>query len=277
MRLKALMAGLAALLLTATAAAQQPGGGGQPRPPAPEPELSTPAIRVEGRAPPVLSAVPPPITAENSWVLYLSDGGRVVVQLRPDQAPGHVARIKQLTRDGFYNGVAFHRVVEGFMAQSGDPTGTGTGGSLLPDLAAEFNALPHLRGSVAMARTQEPNSANSQFYIMFVPRLSMDGKYTVFGRVVSGMQHVDAIQRGQPPATPTRIVRAAIESDNVPPPTAAEIAAAMQPPPTAATPAAPLQLLDVPSLSGIPTRTAPPAPRRGQNAPVPGAAPTPQN
>jgi peptidylprolyl isomerase len=239
-----IVAAAAALLITGAAAAQRPAD----------------------------SSPPPPLAPENAWHLDLSTGGRVTVQLRPDVAPGHVERIRTLTRQGFYDGIVFHRVIEGFMAQAGDPSGTGTGGSTLPDLAAEFNGLPHLRGAVAMARTQEPNSANSQFYIMFVPRLSMDGKYTVFGRVVSGMQHVDAIQRGQPPATPTRIVRAAIESDNVPPPTAAEIAAANQPP-AAATPAAPLQLLDVESLTGRPVRTAPPAPQ----TPPAGASPNPQN
>lgn len=276
MRLKALIAGLAALMLTATAAAAQ---GQPPRRPPPEPQPSTPPILVRERAAPTLAAVAPPLTAENSWILYLSDGGRVVVQLRPDQAPHHVERIKALTRQGFYNGIVFHRVIEGFMAQGGDPTGTGSGQSPLPDLAAEFNALPHLRGTVAMARTEDPNSANSQFYIMFVPRLSMDGKYTVFGRVVSGMEHVDQIQRGQPPASPTRIVRAAIGSDNVAPPTAEEIAAASRPPAGAAQPAAPLQILEVPSLTGTPARQPPvrrPAPQPAPQTPPAGASPAPQ-
>lgn len=255
MRFKTFVAGMAALMLTATAAAAQ----GQPRRPPAEPEPSTPPIRVTERVRPLMSAAVPPLTAENSWVLYLSDGGRVVVQLRPDQAPNHVERIKTLTRQGFYNGISFHRVIEGFMAQGGDPTGIGTGDSELPDLAAEFNELPHLRGTVAMARTEDPNSANSQFYIMFVPRMMMDGKYTVFGRVVSGMEHVDRIQRGQPPAAPTRIVRAGIGSDNPPPPTAEEIAAAMRPPATAASAPAPLQLIDVPSLTGTPSPPARPA------------------
>ena len=130
---------------------------------------------------------PPALEPENTLYLDLTSGGRVTIQLRPDVAPNHVARIKELTRKGFYNGLAFHRVIEGFMAQAGDPKGDGTGGSDLPDLTAEFNGLPHTRGALAMARTMEPNSANSQFYIMFVPRLAMDGKYTVFGRVVAGM------------------------------------------------------------------------------------------
>ena len=169
---------------------------------------------------------PPPLEAENTLLLDLSTGGRVTIQLRPDVAPLHVARIKELTRRGFYNGLVFHRVVDGFMAQTGDPKGDGSGGSDLPDLAAEFNSLPHARGALAMARTQDPNSANSQFYIMLVARLAMDGKYSVFGRVVAGMNHVDALNRGEPPLQPSRIVRASIAADNVPPPTPAELAAA---------------------------------------------------
>jgi peptidylprolyl isomerase len=183
-------------------------------------------------------APPPPLQPENAWHLDLSTGGRVTVQLRPDVAPGHVERIRTLTRMGFYDGIAFHRVIEGFMAQGGDPTGTGAGGSPLPDLSAEFNGLPHLRGSVAMARTQQPDSANSQFYIMFAPRFGLDRQYTVFGRVVSGMPFVDAIERGEPPAAPSRIVRASIGADNVPPLTAEQLraAAARPAPPRTATP-----------------------------------------
>ncbi len=137
------------------------------------------------------TTAPPPVPAlesENTLNLDLSTGGRVVIQLRPDVAPNHVERIKALARQGFYNGVVFHRVIEGFMAQTGDPTATGTGGSPLPDLAAEFNGMPHVRGAVSAARAEEPNSANSQFFIVFSPRLNLDGKYSVFGRVVSGMQ-----------------------------------------------------------------------------------------
>jgi peptidylprolyl isomerase len=146
----------------------------------------------------------------NRWILDLSNGGQVVVQLRPDAAPLAVERIKTLTRQGFYNGLTFHRVIPGFMAQGGDPKGDGSGGSPLPDLKAEFNSLPHLRGTVSAARAAEPDSANSQFYIMFVPRVSLDGKYTVFGRVVSGMPFVDQIAPGEPPVEPTRIVRATL-------------------------------------------------------------------
>jgi cyclophilin family peptidyl-prolyl cis-trans isomerase len=164
------------------------------------------------------ASLPPAPTPENILHLDLSSGGRVSIQLRPDVAPNHVERVKTLARQGFYDGIVFHRVIEGFMAQTGDPTGKGDGGSELPDLNAEFNGLPHLRGTVAAARTSDPNSANSQFYIMFAPRMSMDGKYTVFGRVIGGMNHVDAIQRGEPPQQPTRILRASIGSDNVAPP-----------------------------------------------------------
>ena len=233
-------------------------------------------IRVEGRAAPVMSAIAPALTAENSWVLDLSDGGRVVIQLRPDQAPGHVERIKTLTRRGFYNGLSFHRVIEGFMAQGGDPTGTGTGQSDLPDLPAEFNNLPHLRGAVAMARSGDPNSGNSQFYIMFVPRMTMDRKYTVFGRVVSGMEHIDKIQRGSPPPAPTRVVRASIGSDNAPRPTAAEIAAAT-PAPAPGAAAAPLQVLDIQSLTGTPPASAPATRRLPQSTPRTTPQSPPQN
>ena len=205
---------------------------------------------------------PPALEPENTLYLDLTSGGRVTIQLRPDVAPNHVARIKELTRKGFYNGLAFHRVIEGFMAQTGDPKGDGTGGSDLPDLNAEFNGLPHARGALAMARTMEPNSANSQFYIMFVARLAMDGKYTVFGRVIGGMNFVDAIERGEPPLNPTRIVRASIGADNVPPPTPAEVAAAAAPRPPVArppVPATPQPALETPppppSESAAPTQT----------------------
>jgi len=192
MRLLSFLAGLAGLFVAGSLAAQT----------APAPH-----------APP---GAPPAVEQENVWNLDLSTGGRVSIQLRPDVAPGHVERIKTLTRQGFYNGLIFHRVIEGFMAQGGDPTGTGAGGSPLPNINAEINGLPHLRGSVGMARAQDLNSANSQFYIMFVPRLSMDSDYTVFGRVISGMNFVDTIERGEPPVAPARIVRASIGSDNVP-------------------------------------------------------------
>ncbi len=161
--------------------------------------------------PPVIVPTVPDL--ENTLVLDLSTGGRVTVQMYPTVAPAHVERIKTLARRGFYNGLVFHRVIEGFMAQTGDPTGTGQGDSDLPDLKAEFNPMPHLRGTVSMARTNEPDSANSQFFICFQPRFSLDKKYTVFGRVTSGMQYVDAIARGEPPATPDKIVKASIASD----------------------------------------------------------------
>jgi peptidylprolyl isomerase len=123
--------------------------------------------------------------------------GRVVIQLLPDIAPKHVARVKELCKQGFYDNTPFHRVIEGFMAQGGDPTGTGTGGSKLPDLPAEFSTKVHfLRGTVGAARSSDPNSANSQFFIMFAPAPSLDGQYTVWGRVVSGMEFVDKIKRG---------------------------------------------------------------------------------
>lgn len=158
------------------------------------------------------------VEPENVWVLDLSNGQRVKVRLQADWAPGHVERIKTLTRAGFYNGVVFHRVIEGFMAQGGDPTGTGQGGSELPDLKAEFNPMPHVRGSLSMARASEEDSANSQFFIVFYPRFSLDKKYTNFGRVIENMEAVDAINRGEPPAEPTFIVQASMGSDNLPPP-----------------------------------------------------------
>lgn len=164
---------------------------------------------------PAATAAPvtPPVTPDNTWVLQLSTGGPVLIQLRPDKAPNTVERIKTLTRAGFYNGLAFHRVIEGFMAQGGDPKGTGEGGSPLPDLKAEFNDLPHVRGVVSMARADAVDSANSQFFIMLMPTLRLDSHYTPFGRVISGMQYVDAIEKGEPPANPSRIVKAWIQSD----------------------------------------------------------------
>jgi cyclophilin family peptidyl-prolyl cis-trans isomerase len=166
---------------------------------------------------------------DNILHLDLSTGGRVSIKLMPQIAPEHVARIKTLTRQGFYNGIVFHRVIEGFMAQTGDPTGTGTGSSPLPDLKSEFTPTPHLRGTVSMARATDPNSANSQFFICFQPRFTLDNNYTVFGRVISGMQFVDAIKRGEPPASPDRIVQASIGADNIPPPDFAAAAAPAEP------------------------------------------------
>ena len=143
-------------------------------------------------------------------VFNLSSGGDVVIKLRPDLAPGHVERIKTLTESGFYDGVLFHRVIPGFMAQGGDPTGRGTGGSDLPNLKAEFSREPHVRGTCSMARTPDPNSANSQFFNCFDDAGFLDGQYTVWGEVESGMEHVDALPKGEPPADPGKIVKAEI-------------------------------------------------------------------
>jgi peptidylprolyl isomerase len=213
MRLKSLFAlGAGALIASSLGAQTTQGTPAEPAAPA----VKTAPLEV------------PALNPENTLHLDLSTGGRVSIQLRPDVAPAHVERIKTLARQGFYNGVVFHRVIEGFMAQTGDPTATGTGGSPLPDLAAEFNTLPHVRGAVSAARAGEPNSANSQFFIVFSPRFSLDSKYSVFGRVISGMQYVDAIERGEPPAAPSRVLRASVGVDNVAPPTPAETAAMMQ-------------------------------------------------
>ena len=181
--------------------------------------LAAPAVAKDA-PPPAPKALPtvvntdPSVDPDNVLFLYLSNGGKVTIRLMPEWAPSHVERIKTLVRQGFYNGVIFHRVIDGFMAQTGDPTGTGTGGSQLPDLKAEFNQMPHLRGTVSMARTNEPDTANSQFFIVFYPRMSLDRKYTNFGRVIGGMDAVDAIVRGEPPENPTKIVQASIEADN---------------------------------------------------------------
>ena len=137
-------------------------------------------------------------------------GGDVVIKLRPDVAPGHVARISELAAEGFYDGVVFHRVIPGFMAQGGDPTGTGMGGSEKLDLKAEFNAVPHVRGVCSMARSSSPNSANSQFFICFDDARFLDNQYTVWGEVVSGMEHVDALPKGEPPRAPGKIVKATL-------------------------------------------------------------------
>ncbi|MEO6224407.1 MAG: peptidylprolyl isomerase [Sphingomicrobium sp.] len=140
----------------------------------------------------------------------LSSGGDVVIKLRPDLAPGHVERITELAESGFYDGVPFHRVIPGFMAQGGDPTGTGTSGSHLPNLKAEFSDAPHVRGTASMARTSDPNSANSQFFIVFGDSSFLDGQYTVWGQVESGMEHVDALPKGEPPREPGKIVKATV-------------------------------------------------------------------
>jgi cyclophilin family peptidyl-prolyl cis-trans isomerase len=158
------------------------------------------------------------VDPENILLLDLSNGQRVAIRLMPSWAPKTVERVKTLTRQGFYNGVIFHRVIDGFMAQTGDPTGTGTGGSQLPDLKAEFNPMPHVRGTVSMARAASEDSANSQFFIVFYPRFSLDQRYTNFGRVISNMAAVDAIHRGEPPSDPTKILQASIAADDLPPP-----------------------------------------------------------
>ena len=148
----------------------------------------------------------------NTLVLNLDSGGDVVIRLRPDLAPGHVQRIKDLVNEGFYDGVVFHRVIDGFMAQGGDPTGTGMGGSSKPDLKAEFNREPHVRGTTSMARANNPNSANSQFFICFEDARFLDGQYTVWGNVTEGMEHVDALPKGEPPAKPGKIVKASLRA-----------------------------------------------------------------
>jgi len=148
----------------------------------------------------------------NTLVLNLDSGGDVVIRLRPDLAPGHVQRIRELAEEGFYDGVVFHRVIPGFMAQGGDPTGRGTGGSKLPDLKAEFSAEPHKRGTCSMARTSDPNSANSQFFICFDDSSFLDRQYTVWGEVVEGMEHVDALPKGEPPRQPGKIVKASLRA-----------------------------------------------------------------
>jgi len=189
---------------------------------------AAPAVALPINAPADVVANP-----ANQLILQLSNGGTVVIQMRPDAAPNHVQRIQTLVRQGFYDGTIFHRVIPGFMAQGGDPTGTGEGGSKLPDLKAEFNSLPHLRGTVAAARTADsPDTANSQFYIMFAPNASLDGQYTVFGRVISGMDAVDKIAPGEPPAQPTKIVHADLGDHSAPPPAPATPAPAPAATPT---------------------------------------------
>ncbi|WP_336957998.1 peptidylprolyl isomerase [Sphingobium aquiterrae] len=147
--------------------------------------------------------------ADETLTLTLETGD-VVIKLRPDLAPGHVERIATLAKDGFYDGVVFHRVIPGFMAQGGDPTGTGMGGSKLPDIKAEFSREPHVRGVCSMARSSNPNSANSQFFICFDDATFLDGQYTVWGEVTEGMEHVDALPKGEPPKAPGKIVKATV-------------------------------------------------------------------
>ena len=166
----------------------------------------------------------PAVDRENTLIMELKDNGRVTIQLRPDLAPLHVERIKALTRQGLYNGTPFHRVIEGFMAQGGDPTGTGTGGFRdrgFADIRAEFSPPSRarfLRGTCGMARAQDPNSANSQFFIMFAPAPSLDGQYTIWGQVTAGMEHVDRIKRGaggsgMVPNPPDRLISLKVLAD----------------------------------------------------------------
>ncbi|HTU09876.1 MAG TPA: peptidylprolyl isomerase [Allosphingosinicella sp.] len=283
-RLLAIVAGLSGLFIAAPLAAQeaQPAPAEQTQTEAPPAEQPAPAAAPPAAAPapaaaptpaaaapsgPRVAPPPPPLEADNTWNLDLSTGGRVVIQLRPDVAPQHVERIKALTRQGFYNGLAFFRVIDGFMAQGGDPQNNGTGGSQLADVPAEINGMLHVRGAVGMARAQDLNSANSQFYIMFVPRLQMDRNYTVFGRVVSGMSFIDGIERGEPPSQPSRILRASLGSENVPPMTAEQIQAET----TRLASAAPAALAAPRGAAG-PAVPAPPSyrplePVRGEGAP----------
>ncbi|MEX0840345.1 MAG: peptidylprolyl isomerase [Parvibaculum sp.] len=148
---------------------------------------------------------------ENTLIMEIPHG-EVIIELRPDLAPKHVARLKELSREGFYDGIAFHRVIDGFMAQGGDPTGTGSGGSG-KKLPAEFSKEPHVRGTCSMARTQDPNSADCQFFICFGDTSFLDGQYTVWGRVISGMDAVDKIKRGEPVRDPDRIVKMRVAAD----------------------------------------------------------------
>ena len=154
--------------------------------------------------------------ADPENTLYLDlPSGRVTIEMLPDIAPQHVERIKTLVRQGFYDGIIWHRVIDGFMAQTGDPTGTGMGGSDMPDLKAEFSDYQYKRGTIGMARTQDPDSANSQFFICFTDTgcSSLTGQYTVWGQVTDGMEHVDAIAKGEPPANPDKIIKAQVAAD----------------------------------------------------------------
>lgn len=231
-----------------------------PPAPSPNPEQSQPAPQVEAPAPIETPPAPAPAPAATDGTpatevpavpamtpdqyinnpeymlnIDLSTGGRVVVQLYPNVAPNHVERLKQLTRAGFYDGVKFHRVIDGFMAQTGDPTATGQGGSELPDIKAEFNVTPHLRGTLSMARAESEDSANSQFFIMLQPRFALDRRYTAFGRVVSGMQYVDAIHKGEPPEVMSRMVQVSVAADNKPMPPASMLTEAAPAPAAAIT------------------------------------------
>jgi cyclophilin family peptidyl-prolyl cis-trans isomerase len=250
-----------ALGLAASAVAQE-----APPAPSPNPEQSQPVPPVEAPAPAPTEAPPTSAAADSAPAaavpaipamtpdqyinnpeymldIDLSTGGRVVIQLYPNVAPNHVERIKQLARAGFYDGIKFHRVIDGFMAQTGDPTATGQGGSQLPDIKAEFNVTPHLRGTLSMARAESEDSANSQFFIMLQPRFALDRRYTAFGRVISGMQYVDAIQKGEPPAVMSRMVQVSVAADNKPVPPASMLTEAL---PAPAAPAVTVDELNAP-------------------------------
>ena len=153
------------------------------------------------------------ITDPENTLLIETTQGPVVIAMRPDLAPGHVERIKTLVRDGFYDGIVFHRVIDGFMAQTGCPRGTGTGGSDHPNLKAEFSREPHVRGVCSMARAASPDSANSQFFICFDDATFLDGKYTVWGKVIEGMENVDKIKRGEPVQNPDKMVSVKVAAD----------------------------------------------------------------
>ncbi len=159
-----------------------------------------------GATPAAYAAAPATNDPSNTLILELKTG-KVTIRLRPDLAPKHVERIKTLTKQGFYNGLTFHRVIPGFMAQTGDPRGDGTGGSQLPDVAAEFTPTAFERGTIGAARSDSPNSANSQFFICFKHSPFLNGNYTVWGNVVDGMQFVDQIAKGEPPPVPDKIVK----------------------------------------------------------------------
>jgi peptidylprolyl isomerase len=164
-------------------------------------------------APAIAQPLPAGLDKQNAIVIDTTKG-RIVIKLRPDLAPKHAERIKLLARDGYYNNVPFHRVIDGFMAQTGDGQNfNGTGGSKYPNLPAEFSSVPYKRGIVGMARTSDPNSANSQFFIMFADGPSLNGKYTVVGEVVSGMDVVDQLKRGEPVASPDKMVKVQVASD----------------------------------------------------------------
>ena len=164
-------------------------------------------------APAAAQPLPAGLDPQNALILDTTQG-RIVIKLRNDIAPHHAERLKQLARDGFYDNVPFHRVIDGFMAQTGDGQhGNGTGGSKYPDLKAEFSNVPYTRGVVGMARTSDPNSANSQFFIMFADGAFLNGKYTVVGQVVSGMEVVDKLHKGEPPSSPDKIVHAQVAAD----------------------------------------------------------------